>query len=105
MKLSDYNLLHWKDFKVSKKKRVGSRKILLLSIDRTVSPPVEGRKNLLAVNKDDEILWIADLPTSLYDSYYEMEIKDGTIYAKSSNGLMAEIDPDTGTIIRTYLVY
>jgi outer membrane protein assembly factor BamB len=34
-----------------------------------------------------------------------MEIKDGTIYAKSSNGLMAEIDPDTGTIIRTYLVY
>lgn len=104
MKLSDYNLPYWKDSRISKKKKIGCRKILLLSIDRRASPPEEGRKNLLAVNDDDEILWIADLPTSLYDSYYQMEIKDGVIYATSSNGLMVEIDPDTGFIIKTYLV-
>lgn len=104
MKLSDYNLLGWKENKITRQKKFGDKKILLLSLDRTISPPEEGRKNLLAIDKEDNIVWIADLPTEVYDSYYEMKFENGTIYGRSSNSFVSEINPETGEILKKYMV-
>lgn len=103
MKLNDYKLINWTK-KITRQKKVGDHKILLLSLDRNIGPPLEGRKNLLAIDKDDNILWIADLPTEGYDSYYEMKYEDGVIKARSSNSHIAEIDPETGKILKKYMV-
>jgi hypothetical protein len=42
------------------------------------------------------------LPTEAYDSYYEMKYEDGIIYGKSSNSFIAEINLETGEIIKSY---
>ena len=102
MKLSEYSLENWSDNKIRRKKVLGDKQILLLSL-KGLSPE-EGSKNLLAVDSNDNILWIADLPTEVYDSYYEMRYADGVIYGRSSNSHMAEINPDTGEIIKAYMV-
>ena len=105
MKLQDYDLPDWKEGKIIRRqKRLEDKRILLLSIDRTVGPPREGRRNLLAIDKEDNILWIAELPTEMYDSYYEMRYENGIIYGRSSNSFIAEIDPNTGEILKKYMV-
>jgi hypothetical protein len=102
MKLEDYRLANWKDNKIKRQKKVADKRILLLSIDRTILPLKEGRKKLLAVDKENNVVWIAELPTEAYDSYYEMKYEDGIIYGKSSNSFIAEINPETGEIIKSY---
>ena len=104
MKLLEYNLKDWKENKIKRRKKIGDITILLLSIDRTISPPKEGRKNLLCVDMDDNIIWIADLPTEMYDSYHDMKFNNGIILAYSSNSFMAEISPRTGEILKKYMV-
>lgn len=104
MKLNTYNLSGWKEGKIKRQKKIGDKRILLLSIDRTVYPPIEGRKNLIAINEEDEIIWIAALPTEVYDSYIEMKYINGIIRAESSNSFVSEINPDTGVIINMYMV-
>ncbi len=47
MKLNNYNLLAWKDGKVKRQKKIGNNRILLLSIDKAVGRPREGRRNCL----------------------------------------------------------
>ncbi|MBA2406595.1 MAG: hypothetical protein H0V65_01185 [Chitinophagales bacterium] len=59
---------------------------------------------MLAVNEQDEVLWIAELPTEVYDSYTEMKYVDGIIRAESSNSFVSEISPDTGKILKKYMV-
>lgn len=104
MKLNAYNLLDWKDGKIKRKKKIGDKIILLLSIDRSVGPSIEGRKNLLAINDDDEIIWVADLPTEVYDSYIDMKYMNGIIRAESSNSFVSEIDPNTGIVLKKYMI-
>lgn len=104
MKLDDYKLLGWKEKRITRQKKLKDKVILLLSLDRTVDPPEEGRKNLLAIDSEDNIIWIADLPTKFYDSYYEMKFDNGTIYARSSNSFISEIHPETGKILKKYMV-
>lgn len=104
MNLKDYNLIGLKKGIYRRQKKINNIKIVLLSLDRQSSVPKEGRKNLLAINTDDEILWIAELPTEVYDSYIDMKYVDGFIRAESSNSFVSEIDPKTGLIIRKYMV-
>lgn len=104
MKLIEYNLLGWKENKITRQKKFGSKKILLLSLDRTIGPPEEGRKNLLAIDEQNNIIWIADLPTEAYDSYYEMKFDNGIVYGRSSNSHIAEINPETGEIMKSYMI-
>ncbi|HRI58819.1 MAG TPA: hypothetical protein PK228_03825 [Saprospiraceae bacterium] len=104
MHLRDYILPGWVDFKIKRKKNLGVKKVLLLSLDRLALPPIEGRKNLLCVDANDNLLWVAELPTEIYDSYVDMNFRNGVIHAESSNSFVAEIDPETGIILRTYMV-
>ena len=56
MKLEDYRLANWKDNKIERQKKVADKRILLLSIDRTILPLKEGRKKLLAVDKENNVV-------------------------------------------------
>jgi len=102
MKLSEYKIPDWKG-KIQRKIQYDQNYILLLSIDRKVSPPKGGRKNLICVNKESNILWVAELTSPLYDSYYEIHCENEILYATSSNGFIAEINPVTGNMIRQYM--
>lgn len=102
MKLEDYKLTNWNEGKFKRKKGFENFTVLLLSTKGV--PPREGEKNLLAVNKANEIIWIADLPTEVYDSYIEMKYINGIIRAESSNSFVSEINPDTGIIMNMYMV-
>ena len=104
MNIKEYNLEGLKKGIFKRQKKLNNIKILLLSLDRTILPPEEGRKNLLAVNNEDEILWIAELPTNVYDSYNDMKYVDGIIRAYSSNSYVSEINPKTGKIIKKYMI-
>ena len=74
MKLRDYNLLHWKKNDIAKTLTIETFKILLLNIDMTLMPPKEGRKNLIAIDINDEIIWVAELPKLPYTSYSDAKI-------------------------------
>lgn len=102
MKLKEYSLDGWLNFKIKRKKKINNITVLLLSL-KGLSPR-EGRKNLLAIDEGSNIQWIAELPTSIYDSYYDMKYENGIIYAKSSNSFISEITPETGVIVKSYMV-
>ena len=89
---------------ITRRKLLNNTSVLLLTIDKSKEPPKEGRKNLLAVDKYNEIIWIAELPTEVYDSYVDMKFVNGVIKAESSNSFVSEINPETGIIIKKYLV-
>lgn len=102
MKLNNYILPNWNDGKIKRTKKISDFKILLLSLNGLSSK--EGSKNLLAVDNNDNILWIAELPTEMYDSYYEMKYEQGVIKAKSSNSFLVVVNPETGSIINKYMI-
>jgi hypothetical protein len=103
MKLKDYNLLHWKGNQINKKITIRGTTILLLELDMTLMPPEEGRKNLIAVDTNETIIWIADLPKVPYASYHDMKIMDENFYAWAGSQL-CEIDIKTGKIIKEKFV-
>ena len=75
--------------------------ILLLDLSPGKPAPKEGERNLLAVNKHDRILLIAELPSKLYDTYFRIkydEEKD-CLLAWSSHSYLAEIDLKSGRLI------
>ncbi len=105
MRLFDYELKDWKNRKIQKRIKLKSNLIVLLSIDRTVIPPVEGRKNLLLIDSNDDVIWVADLPSEKFDSYYDMCNKKGVLNAHSSNGLSVNIDINSGELINKTIGY
>lgn len=102
MKLTEYNLKNWTKSKVKSTITVDKKRILLLSLD--CSAPIDGSKNIVAIDSENNVLWIADLPTEVYDIYYDMWLENGILYGRSSNSHIAEIDPKTGKIIKKYMV-
>jgi hypothetical protein len=84
------------EFEVSKNDLI----VLLLKLDRTKMPPEVGRRNLIGVDKNGKIIWIAPLPKSysLYGSYREVNVKEDTIEAFCGSTL-CEISLKTGKIL------
>lgn len=105
MNLIDYkkDLPCWTG-KFRRKKQLEDKRILLLSTKGM--PPEEGERNLIAIDKDENILWIAELPDKdrLYDSYFNMKYKDGIIQAESSSHYV-DIDAETGKILKVTQFY
>jgi len=104
MKLIDYGYPYWKGGKIKRQKTFKEKRIVLLSVKGVLDIREKGLRNLLSVDKDDNIIWIADLPTEIYDCYYDMKFENGIIYAYSSNSFMSEINPETGKIIKSYMI-
>ncbi len=105
MKLDSYAPKWWYDKIVDKELSFNGCRILLLALDDSYDKSErEGDKNLVSVNSDNEIIWIAGLPTEVYDSYCDIWFENGVLLARSSNSHIAEIDPEIGKILKAYMV-
>lgn len=102
MNLKDYKLSNWNENKIKRKIKSKGFEILLLSTKGI--PPINGERNLLAVDASNNILWIAELPTETYDSYIGMKLVNGVILAESSNSFVSEIEPSTGKVLKKYII-
>lgn len=96
----EYKFPDWIFPLVEKQIVIGEITILLLKIDWTKMPHESGRKNLIATNKNGEIIWIAKIPKSypMFGSYHYIEHKDKLLEAICGSTL-CKISPETGTII------
>ena len=104
MKLNDYKLEHWNGKLISKRIDHDNFQILLLEIDKTQMPHREGYQNLIAVDKNDDIIWTAPIPDqSLYSSYEAMDLSNSTLQALSGS-YMCLLDPMTGNILKQTFV-
>jgi hypothetical protein len=78
----------------------------VILLDYKKDLPTNGVNNLVCIdNQYENIIWIADLPTRLYDIYMRVELKDQILLAWSSNSYIAEIDPKTGSILQSKMVW
>jgi hypothetical protein len=106
MKLKDYCLSSGVDLFSSFKALImyNDSKIILLDYKKDL--PTNGVKNLVCIdNQYENIIWIADLPTKLYDIYMRVELKDQILLAWSSNSYVSKIDPKTGRILESKMVW
>ena len=98
MKIEEYNVDNLSIKKLAQLIDLGEIRIMLLDT-RGLPPLDEGRKNLLAVDKLDNIIWVADLPPGyLFASYWTIEIIDNELYALCGS-FLCQIDIKTGKII------
>lgn len=99
MRLHDYKLKDW-THKIRKEIDLGDFKILLLDIDLTVMPPKNGRKNLVAIDKEENIKWIANLPEGypLYGSFDNISFENKQLKALCGSTLCV-VDFNTGLIL------
>ncbi len=97
MKYLEYKLINWDNFEVVKRIEHSNLIVLLLKVNWHIVPPKEGRKNLIAIDNDENIRWIADLPKVPYSSYHDVNIINGKIMGVCSS-FLCEIDDKTGKI-------
>ena len=69
MHWKEYKLEGWQNFAIKNKIEYPELDILLLNIGYPDNLRKEGWKNLLAINKNGEIKWIANLPSAEQDLY------------------------------------
>lgn len=100
MKLQNYNLKHWNNHAITKSVEFEDKRVLLLEIENTKFPERDGHRNLIATDKDENILWIAELPINehLYSYYNDLYIEDGLIMALSGS-FQCKINASDGQII------
>ncbi len=67
--------------------------------------PKEGDKNLIAFDSKNKIIWIADLPSEPYDSYFRIKFDSNKLIAWSSNSFLVEIDLKTGKVVDKKVVW
>lgn len=104
MKYIEYKLNGWVDSQIAKRIEYDSTIILLLKVDWNSIPPKEGRKNLIAIDKDENLLWIADLASNTpYSSYHDVNIVDGQIQGVCSS-FLCKIDSKTGKVIEEIFI-
>ncbi len=74
-------------------------KILLLRVNESVVPEKQGHRNLLAIDVDNEIVWIAKLPMNETYAYYnQIRLEEQVLWGWSGSTLCI-IDPKTGVIL------
>lgn len=81
--------------------------------------PPKAFRNLICINNQGELLWIADLPRSGRDMFTKIvwakdfpiqvfitkpDIREGSIVAFSMSGFLVDIDPETGRTFSTLLI-
>lgn len=100
MKLKNYKLKGWDGLKIEMEINFHTLTIKLLAIDFIDDPPKEGRRNLLAVDSNNEIQWIADIPESypMYGSYQDMRLSNELLEAWCGS-IYCIIDPFNGKIL------
>ena len=98
MKLEEYQLDDKCNLPIRKLIDLADRKIVLLD-DTHIRGSKEGCKNLLAVDQSNNIVWIADLPTSkMLGAYWTINYNDNELTALYSS-FRCIIDIETGKVL------
>lgn len=66
--------------------------------------PLESVSNITAYDKEGNLVWQIDPPTTKYDIYARMYFKDNHLFAVSNGGQLYEIDKDSGKIISSKMI-
>ena len=107
MKLKDYKVTGWDGTSIGDRIEVSSEMyIVLLYIERGVENYNTGaKKNLLAVNGQDEILWVAELPplANGYGWYAFIKYEDSVLKAWYGD-YYCEIDIKTGKVNKSIFI-
>jgi hypothetical protein len=104
MKLKDYQLENWQSKGIATAIAVGDIQILLLKINEKKIPPKYGSLNLLAIDTLENIVWIAELPSSPpFGAYDYVALTNHELHAISGSWY-CEIDLTNGGIISQELV-
>jgi hypothetical protein len=101
LKLSEYNLRGWKYFDVAKSTRINSNlSVLLLNVDLTILGGKGNLKNLVAIDNNENIIWIAQIPNgfTLKHVFTDLEYEGDVLKAWRGN-LYCEIDIETGNVL------
>ena len=98
MKLEDYKLNGLGPPPIIQSLSIGEDKIILLD-SKNLPPCKQGYRNLLAIDKFENVLWIADLPdNNLYFSYWNVKIDEGQLYALAGS-FLCRLDQKNGKVL------
>ncbi|PRD46134.1 hypothetical protein [Sphingobacterium haloxyli] len=103
MKLSEYALKNWNGRNIITTISFKEIKILLLDVNQNMIT-WELLKNLLAIDSNGNIVWIADLPDSeMFGYYLEIKLNENQLLAWIG-GTLCTIDPNTGELLKQQFV-
>lgn len=98
----EYSLEGWDGNSIKKTISYPSEQILLLDIEYLSDPPKAGIKNLLSIDKNGIIKWVADIPKEeeeMYAAYSWIEPIDEKRLKAWCGSSYCEIDTKTGKIL------
>ncbi len=101
MKLAEFKLAEWdKSFKSVAD--LGSFEILQLNLVKVTGFSSIGRQNLIAVDRDENIKWVAELPIGNHDyGYFNSFVYKGhKLKGWYGGSIFIEIDVQTGKIVK-----
>lgn len=103
MKLSEYALKNWNGRDVITTISFNDISILLLGVNQN-TVTWELLKNLVAIDSNRNIVWIADLPDSeIFGYYLEIKLNEDQLLAWIGSTLCT-IDPNTGELLKQQFV-
>ena len=101
MKLCDYNLRGWHYKQIKSQINFADKSILLLKVDLSGLGYKGLLKNLLAIDPDENIIWIAQIPKGFTLSYlYDAMLYEDKKLMVWRGDLYCEIDPESGQILK-----
>ena len=92
------------DFKIKEQLEYGDKMFVLLSMCENELLPEESVSNVVALDRAGNLVWTAEAPTTAYDIYARIYMKDDGLFATSSAGQLHEIDKETGKVISSKMV-
>ena len=96
--------MNTKDFKVKERLEGDDKNYLLLSMYENELLPKQSVANIIAVDREGNIVWTIEPPTTKYDIYARMYFKGNNFFAVSSAGHLHQIDKETGKVISSKML-
>lgn len=92
------------NWKIKKRLEDSKRIYLLLVSNEDILLPKNSIANIIAINKEGDLLWTIEPPTTKYDIYARMYFEGNKFFAVSSAGHLHQIDESSGKIISSEMV-
>jgi hypothetical protein len=91
-------------FKVKNKIVHADKTYLLLPMYENEILPEASVSNIVAIDKNGNLIWVIQPPTTKFDIYARMYFEEDKFFAVTSAGQIHQIDYDTGKIISSRMV-
>jgi hypothetical protein len=101
MKLAELQLTEW-DQTSKSIANLGTFEVLQLNLAKVTGIDVKGRQNLVAVNSDGEVKWVAELPEGNFNYGYfnNFTYKGKKLKGWYGGSIYVEVDVETGKIVK-----